>query len=147
MSTTQELIPPQEVVVDTDLAPAKDMAPANTDRDRREHRRYPLVPQFSRIIVADPEEGCVEGHVHDVSESGILFECDAFFGVDEVVDFLIELPGSAGSIGGRAQITRTPDQDDLVGPWMMAASFLEFQDRFQPASLMQFIKQNDIQAA
>ena len=149
MSTTQEMIPTQTCSVDiaeVDVSNSNDAAQGN-DRDRREHRRYPVVPQLSRIIVADSEEGFVEGHVHDVSESGLLFECDQFFGINEVIDFRIELPGSAGSIGGQAKIVRTPDEDCQVGPWMMAAGFLEFQDRFEPASLMQFVKQNEIQVA
>ena len=147
MSTTQEL-----PLTHTSIASVADISVGNEtsntqDRERREHRRYPVVPQLSRIIVADSEEGYIEGHVHDVSESGLLFECDEFYGKDEVIEFRIELPGSAGSIGGQAKIVRTPDEDCQVGPWMMAAGFLEFQDRFEPASLMQYVKQNESQVA
>ena len=44
MSTTQEMIPTQTCSPGITEATPSDNAPRTNDRDRREHRRYPMVP-------------------------------------------------------------------------------------------------------
>jgi hypothetical protein len=111
-----------------------------SDIERRRHRRFSVLPQYSRIQVTRLNGAVVEGHVHDVSASGVRFECDDRLGLDEAVEFEIELPGSAIPLSGKAHVVRGADVDDAIGPWIAAVQIEHFQTRFQSASLARFLE-------
>ena len=109
--------------------------------NRRRHRRFNVLPQYSRICLCRRDGSVVEGHVHDVSAGGIRFECDVRLEGDEVIEFDLELPGTRTQINGRARITRCEEEDLPVGPWIAAAHFEHFQTRFESASLARYLEQ------
>jgi hypothetical protein len=112
----------------------------STEFNRRRHRRYSVLPQYSRISVIRRDGSVVEGHVHDVSAGGIRFECDDQLQGDEAIEFDLELPGTRRRLNGRARVARCEDQD-VVGPWMTALRFEQFQTQFESASFARFLDQ------
>lgn len=109
--------------------------------ERRRHRRFSVLPQYSRIQVTRTNGSVIEGHVYDVSASGVRFECDDRLRLDEMVEFTIELPGSTVPLSGKAHVVRGSDEHESIGPWSAAVEIEHFQTRFQSASLARFLDQ------
>jgi hypothetical protein len=107
--------------------------------ERRRHRRYSVLPEYSRIQVMRPDGSVVEGHIHDVSASGMRFECDGHLACKEAIEFELELPGSSVPLRGKAHVVRGALDHELVGPWIAAVEIDYFQTRFQTASLARFL--------
>ncbi|MCH2161307.1 MAG: PilZ domain-containing protein [Phycisphaerales bacterium] len=109
--------------------------------ERRRHRRFAVHPQYSHVMVRRTNGHTLEGHLHDVSVGGFLFECDGTLDSGELFEFELQLPGTQTPLRGQGSVTRTLDGHDRFGPWSTAVKFEKFETRFEAASLTRFIEQ------
>ena len=115
--------------------------PMSLEFERRRHRRFAVHPQYSHLLVRRHNGTTLEGHIHDVSVGGILFECDGPLDDGECFEFELQLPGSDSPLRGEGSVIRGMDGEKHIGPWSTAAKFEKFETRFQAASLTRFIEQ------
>ena len=115
--------------------------PMSLEFERRRHRRFAVHPQYSHLMVRRQDGSVLEGHIHDVSVGGFLFECDGSLEAGECFEFELHLPGSDCPLRGEGSVTRALDDERQIGPWSTAAKFEKFETRFQAASLTRFLEQ------
>ena len=92
----------------------------------RKANRMAVPPMYSTLAVqAKPFRGAREGHVYDLSESGLRFEIDDPLpvGTDLALEFAVP---AAGVIRANARIVRVYDEADDPGPRRMGARFTGF---------------------
>ncbi len=91
--------------------------------DRREHARFRMNPGYTPVelrLHPDDESG-LEGHIYDISESGVCFELDEPIPPGSSVSLKIELPGrlfddGSGGSGGAVFVTGNVVWCDLDEP-------------------------------
>ncbi len=102
--------------------------------NRRQHERFVLQPMYTRVALRLLSEDTFtrEGHIHNASEGGLMFELDDPIAPGTPVAVQIYLPGLHNDVGpGRAvfalgTIVWVADDVDEPGPVRMAVSFSHY---------------------
>jgi len=102
--------------------------------NRRQFERFVLQPMYTRVALRRLVEDTFtrEGHIHNASEGGLMFELDDPIEPGTPVAVQIHLPGLHNDIGpGRAvfalgTIVWVADDLEEPGPVRMAVSFTRF---------------------
>lgn len=117
-------------------------------RDRRKKRRIPVLPMYSAVTlrILATRKDPLEGHIRDLSESGISIELDDLIPVGSPVAIEFRLSG-LGRLRGEdwplfaatAEITRHDNLDDFPqGPYRMALRFVKLPTMVQ-AQIARFV--------
>jgi hypothetical protein len=93
--------------------------------DRRRHPRFSVDPMYSAVSVVRRGQR-EEGHVYDVSLSGMRFELDRPARRGSTLDVEVSLPGCEEAIRAKARVVRVFDEIDDPGPRRMAVEFETF---------------------
>lgn len=93
--------------------------------DRRRHPRFTVDPMYSAVSVVRRGQR-EEGHVYDVSLSGMRFELDRPARRGSTLDVEVSLPGCEDAIRAKARVVRVFDEVDDPGPRRMAVEFETF---------------------
>ncbi|MFM1867953.1 MAG: hypothetical protein RL591_1361 [Planctomycetota bacterium] len=93
--------------------------------DRRRHPRFTVDPMYSAVSVVRRGHR-EEGHVYDVSLSGMRFELDRPARRGSMLDVEVSLPGCEEAIRAKARVVRVFDEVDDPGPRRMAVEFETF---------------------
>lgn len=101
--------------------------------NRRQHVRFVMPHQYTAVTVhnsSDMSTAGLDGHVYDMSESGIRLELDEALEVGAQVIFQVQLPMGYGPVTGTAVVVWINDADDDPGPRRCA---LHIRDYLTPA--------------
>ena len=104
--------------------------------EKRVHPRHKLPAMYSmiRVRIADRPSEMAQGHIYDVSRSGLRFELDHPIDPGTRVDIRAMLPGfQHASIVARGTVVRIHDDHDEPGPVRMGLRFDGFADGFYEA--------------
>ena len=99
--------------------------------EKREHPRYKLPAMYSliRVRIADRQSELAQGHIYDVSRSGLRFELDHPIDPGTRVDVRAMLPGfQHASIMAHGTVVRVHDDKDEPGPVRMGLRIDGFAD-------------------
>lgn len=110
--------------------------------NRRQHERFIMPHQYTPVTVH--RSGCMslgglEGHVYDVSESGIRLELDEPLHVGSQVIFQLQLPLGHGPVTGTAAVVWVNDQNDDPGPRRCALHIRDYLTAADHARLVGYI--------
>ncbi|MEM7230089.1 MAG: PilZ domain-containing protein [Planctomycetota bacterium] len=112
--------------------------------NRRVAERVAVPPMYSEIRLhqdGDDHEK-LEGHIYDVSSSGIRLELDEPVDPGANVCVEIDLPGLEASVDARGTVVWVNDDLDDPGPRRMAVQFDAFQSDDDRARLVRFLGQS-----
>ena len=89
----------------------------------------------------------LQGHVYDISASGVRIELDEALQPGECVVLDLDLPGSRTSVNASASVVWVNDPHDDPGPRRMALRFTSFSDRANRDRLIEYLGTADRHAA
>ncbi|MHC4142039.1 MAG: PilZ domain-containing protein [Planctomycetota bacterium] len=120
-----------------------------TDPTRRDCRRY-RVPAAYTAVTARRGQAAVsqlQGHVYDISASGVRIELDEALHPGECVVLSLDLPGARTRVSASASVVWINDTQDDPGPRRMALRFTSFSDRGDRDRLIDYLGTVDRHAA
>lgn len=126
------------------LAKGFPMSALSNHFDRREHVRFVMPHQYTAVTVQPSGSmaiGGLEGHVYDISESGIRLELDIPLEVGSVVNFQVQLPLGHGSVTGTGAVVWVNDADDDPGPRRCALHVREYLSPADHVRLLRYLGQ------
>jgi c-di-GMP-binding flagellar brake protein YcgR len=89
----------------------------------------------------------LQGHVYDISASGVRIELDEALQPGECVVLDLDLPGAATSVHASASVVWVNDPHDDPGPRRMALRFTSFSDGADRDRLIDYLGTVDRSAA
>lgn len=120
------------------------MSASSNTFDRRQHARFTMPHQYTSVTVhrgGSMAMDALEGHVYDISESGIRLELDDPLDVGSIVTFQVQLPLGSGTVTGSASVVWVNDADDDPGPRRCALHIREFLSATDHARLVSYLGQ------
>ena len=102
-----------------------------THPTRRDSRRF-RVPAAYAAVTAHRGQAAVsqlQGHVYDISATGVRIELDEALHPGECVVLNMDLPGACTCVSASASVVWINDTQDDPGPRRMALRFTSFSDR------------------
>ncbi len=109
---------------------------------RREFDRIRVQPMYTAVTActgAQDNPLRLQGHVYDISESGVRIELDDALEPGQIVTLQLDLPGAAAAVEAAASVVWVHDDQDDPGPRRMALKFTEFQNRSDRNRLVDYI--------
>lgn len=118
--------------------------------NRRADQRFKLQAMYTRVLADGPSDSPInglQGHVYDISRSGVRIELDEPLDVGQPVNLRIDLPGGEKDISAAAAVVWVNDAQDDPGPRRMALRFGDFQTDADRTRLMQYLGDSARKAA
>ena len=109
---------------------------------RREFERIRVQPMYTAVTActsAQDNPRRLQGHVYDISESGVRIELDDALEPGQIVTLHLDLPGADAAVEAAASVVWVHDDQDDPGPRRMALKFTEFQNRSDRNRLVDYI--------
>ena len=120
-----------------------------THPTRRDCRRYRLPVAYSAVTAHRGQAAVsqLQGHVYDISASGVRIELDEALHPGECVVLNLDLPGAGTSVNASASVVWINDTQDDPGPRRMALRFTSFSDHADRDRLINYLGTVDRRAA
>ncbi len=111
---------------------------ASKQLNRRAHKRFRPLPMYT-TVTASRGASQLDGHVYDISESGVRIELDEPLTPGESVGLRFRLPGAHFRVEASASVVWVADVEDDPGPRRIALRFIEFPDRTNLDRLISYL--------
>ena len=120
-----------------------------TPSTRLDCRRYRLPAAYSAVTAHRGQAAVsrLQGHVYDISASGVRIELDEALHPGECVVLNLDLPGAGTSVNASASVVWINDTQDDPGPRRMALRFTSFSGRADRDRLIDYLGTVDRHAA
>lgn len=116
---------------------------------RRDCQRYRLPAAYTAVTARRGQAAVsqLQGHVYDISASGVRIELDEALHPGECVVLNMDLPGACTCVSASASVVWINDTQDDPGPRRMALRFTSFSDRADRDRLIDYLGTVDRHAA